>query len=394
MARSGAANVPGSLPSGAVRKVSRLILALGAFFAVAVTLAACGSDVPGNSVAVVAGNPISADAFNHWMYVDAKGSSQGSPTPVIVPNDPPQFNKCISDARKAIPQLAKESTSQLRSQCSALFTQLSSQVLDFLIKSYWYQADAAKLHIKVSDSQVQQQFNQEKAQAYPTEAGFQSFLTQSGQTVQDILYRVRLNLIYTQLLNRATKKVSPAEISTYYFLHKSSFGTPESRNIRIVLAKTLADAQAAKAALDSGQSWNAVAKQYSTDASTKNKGGLLTGVTKGQQDVALDNAAFAAPRGKVLGPIKGGPLVSGYYVFEVTSVKSATQQSLTQATAQIQSLLSQEAQTSAQSAVDAQAKKNWLSQTSCRQYYAMADCHGYKAPSSSSTTSTSASTSS
>src|ERR1700759_2092339 len=37
-------------------------------------------------------------------------------------------------------------------------------------------------------------------------------------------------------------------------------------------------------------------------------------------------------------------------------------------------------QTSAQTAVDNQAKKDWLSQTTCRSGYAMADCKGYKAP--------------
>ena len=363
-------------------KSYRLILALGAFFAVAVTLAACGSAVPGNSVAVVAGNPITSDAFNHWMYVVAKGGSQGSAAPVIVPNDPPGFSKCIADARKAIPQLAKESATQLRTQCNALFTQLSGQVLDFLIKSYWYQADAARLHIKVTDAQVQKQFNQEKQQAYPTEAGFQSFLAQSGLTQDDILYRVRLNLLFTQLLSRETKKVTPAEVAAYYNSHTSSFGTPESRNIRIILAKTPAEAQAAKAALASGQSWAAVANKYSIDPTTKNKGGLLTGVTKGQQDAALDTAAFAAPQGKLLGPVKGA-LASGYYVFEVTSIKPATQQSLAQARTQIQTLLNQQAATNAQTVVVNRAKQNWLSQTTCRQYYAIADCHGYKPPASS-----------
>ncbi len=365
-------------------KRSRLVLALGAFFAVAVTLSACGSTVPGNSVAVVAGNPITSQAFNHWLYVDAKGSSQGSATPVIVPSDPPQFNKCIAAARTAIPQVAKESTSQLRSQCSSLFTQLSNQVLDFLIKSYWYQADAAKQHVTVTSAQVMKSFNQEKQQAYPTASGFQSFLTQSGQTLQDILYRVRLNLIYTQLLNRQVKKVTPTDIANYYNTHKSSFGTQDTRDIRIVLAKTAADANAAKKALESGQSWNTVAKQYSTDPTTKDKGGLLTGVTQGQQDAALDAAAFSAPEGKILGPVKG-QLANGYYVFEITNIKPATQQSLAKATTQIQTLLNQQQQTNAQNAVDNQAKKNWLSKTSCRQYYAMADCTGYKAPASSTT---------
>lgn len=375
----------GSLPSGTVKIWPRSFLALGAFFVLTVGISACGSSVPGNSVAVVAGNPVTTEAFNHWLFVDAKGSSQGSTTPVIVPNDPPQFSKCIADARKAIPQVAKETTSQLRTQCNALFTQLSGQVLDFLIKSYWYQADASKLNIKVSDAQVQKQFNQEKAQAYPTAAGFQTFLSQSGQTTQDILYRVRLNLIYNQLLSRHAKKVTPADIQAYYSSHLSSFGSPESRDIRIILAKTPADANAAKAALASGHSWAVVAKKYSIDPTSKNKGGLLVGVTKGQQDAALDTAAFAAPKGKVLGPVKG-ELASGYYVFEVTNIKQATQQTLAQATTQIQTLLNQQAQTAAQTAVDNQAKKNWLAKTSCRQYYSMADCHGYKAPASTTST--------
>src|ERR1700722_2402614 len=109
----------------------RRFAALGAFFVVSVTLAACGSGVPGNSVADVAGNPITTQAFNHWMYVAAKSQAAQSPgQPVIVPNDPPDFNQCISNVRKQIPSLAKTPAKQLKSDCGQLFTSLSSQVMD------------------------------------------------------------------------------------------------------------------------------------------------------------------------------------------------------------------------------------------------------------------------
>ena len=77
-------------------KISRSILALGAFFVLGAGIAACGSDVPGNSVADMAGNPVTTQAFNHWMYVAAKGNAaQGGPgSPVVVPTDPPRFNGC------------------------------------------------------------------------------------------------------------------------------------------------------------------------------------------------------------------------------------------------------------------------------------------------------------
>src|SRR5438270_10467657 len=134
-------------------KVRRSILALGAFFVLGAGIAACGSGVPGDSVADVAGNPITTQAFNHWMYVAAKSQAAQSPgSPVIVPNDPPNFDKCVAQVRKQVPTLAKTATKQLRADCKQLFTSLSSQVMDFLIKGYWYQAQAAKLGIKISDA--------------------------------------------------------------------------------------------------------------------------------------------------------------------------------------------------------------------------------------------------
>jgi foldase protein PrsA len=365
-------------------RIPRIILALGAFFVLAAGISACGSSVPGNSVADMAGNPITLQAFNHWMYVAAKGSSQSASQPVIVPNDPPNFNNCIAAARKSIPTVAKQSNTQLRSECSQLFTSLSSQVMQFLIQSYWYQAQAAAAHIKVTNAQVQQQFDQEKAQQFPTNAAFQTFLTQTGETVQDILYRVKVNLILQRLVKLHTANVTPAAIQAYYNSHTANYGSPESRNLRIVLAQTQADAQAAKKALASGQSWSAVAKKYSIDPSTKDRGGLLVGVTQGQQDAALNSAAFSGAAGKVLGPVKA-QLASGYYVFEVTKIKPSTQQTLAQATPQIQQLLTTQGQSNAQSAVDKQVKTKWQSKTTCRATYAISDCAGYKAPKSSST---------
>ena len=368
-------------------KPLRKITALGAVAGTSVLLAACGgssNSVPDNSVAEVAGTPITTQAFNHWMYVAAKSQAAQSPgQPVIVPTDPPQFNQCIADVRKAVPSLAKQSDTTLRSGCQRLFSSLSGQVLDFLIKAYWYQADAARQHLSVTDAQVQKQYNTAKQQAYPTASAFNSFLKQTGFTVDDLLFRFRVSALFQKLAAKHTTKVTPATIKAYYFSHLQQFGKPETRSIRIVLTKTEAQAMAAKAALDSGQSWAVVAKKYSTDPTTKNNGGQLTGVAKGQEDKALDTASFAAKTNKVLGPVKGQ---FGYYVFEVTKITKATQQSLAQATPLIQQTLTGQQQTNAQTAVDKVAKQNWLAKTKCGKSYEIADCSGYKAPKTSTTT--------
>jgi foldase protein PrsA len=362
-------------------KTRKSIPALGAFFVlIAILVSGCGSSsgITGNSVADVAGNPITTKAFNHWMYVAAAGQAAQSPgQPVIVPNDPPSFTKCVAQVRAQIPTLKKTAAKTLQSDCKQLFTSLSGQVMDFLIKAYWYQADAHKLGINVTDAQVQKALTTAKKAQFSTDAQFQTFLKTSGQTLQDIEFRVRINQIFMKLTGKHPSTVTPAAIAAYYASHKASFGTPETRNMRIVLTKTSAQAATAEAALKHGQSWASVAKKYSTDPTTKNKGGLLTGVTAGQQDAALSQAAFAAPVNTLTGPIKGQ---FGYYILDVVKIVPATQKTLAQTSASIKQTLTGQLSTAAQTAVDNHAKKDWLSKTTCRALYTMADCKGYKAP--------------
>ena len=187
-------------------KSRRSILARGAFFVVGAVvsvalLAGCGGGVPGDSIADMAGNPITTKAFNHWMYVAAKGQAAQSPgSPVIIP-DPPDYKNCIASIKTLAP--AGSSTATLKADCKQGFTTLRDQVMDFLVRSYWYQAQAATQHIKVTDKQVQAAFATAKAAQFPTEAQFQAFLTQTGQTLQDIIYRVRVNQIYKDLLAKS-----------------------------------------------------------------------------------------------------------------------------------------------------------------------------------------------
>ena len=84
----------------------------------------------------------------------------------------------------------------------------------------------------------------------------------------------------------------------------------------MVKTKTEAEAKQALAALKSGQSWDTVAAKYSDDTATKNNGGQLKDITKGQEEHALDQVAFSAPVNTLQGPVKG---TFGWYVVEVTA---------------------------------------------------------------------------
>jgi parvulin-like peptidyl-prolyl isomerase len=357
-------------------KLLRNTLALGAFFVVAVVVAGCGSGLPGNAVADIAGNPITVQAFDHWMYLEAKNvATQQQGAPVVVPTDPPQYSNCIAAVRGQNPALRSAATATVRNLCAQQFTQIANPVLDSLITAYWFQAEAARQHISVSDAQVLKNLDTAKRTAFSTDAQFQAYLKQTGLTVQDVLFRFRVNALYAKLVAKHPTTVTPAAIQAYYQSHLAQFTTPETRTLRVVLTNTQAQALAAHAALTKGTSWNVVAKKYSIDPTSKNNGGLLVNVTRGQQDAALNTAAFSAPASKLLGPVHGQ---FGYYVFEVLKITPSSVAPLAAATLQIQQTLTTQLQRSAASAIQALARKHWQSKTTCRTQYMMADCAGFK----------------
>ncbi len=377
-------------------RISRKLAALAAFFVIAIAVSACGgSSIPGNSVAAMAGNPITLDAVNHWMYVAAKGQAnqaaqQGQNEPVIVANDPPKFESCIKQIRTQIPSYATYPTSQLKTDCQEVFNQYSSEVMAFLIEGYWYQAQAYKEGIKYTNADLMKDFAKAKKSEFPTDAEFQAYLKSSGETQQDVLFQIRVNQMYSKLLKKYEKPVTEAQIAAYFNAHQSQFGTQASRDLHLVRTKTQADAQAALSALNSGQSWDQVASQYSEDASAKTTGGMLTGITPNEEEAAVNKAIFSSPLNKVVGPVKG---LFGWYVLEVTKETPATHESLAKAKATIKTTLTSTAQQAAEAKVNALVKKNWKSQTNCNKTYSVDLCANYVKPNTTTTAATTPTTS-
>ena len=377
-------------------KLPRRFLALGAFFVVALVLAACGgSSIPGNSVAKVGGTSITKDDFNHWLKIAAI-SSQGQTDPDVASGkkaaeipDAPDFTKCVAEKQKTAPTPAKgqpaPTTAQFKQQCSTEYNGLRDQVLQFLISAQWIVGEAKDQGIKVTDSEVNTQFETTKKQSFPKEADFQKFLKSSGMGLDDLKFRVRVQALSDKLRTKVTKgkdTVTQAQIADYYNKNKSRFAQPERRDLRIVLTKTKAKADQALAALKSGQSFKSVAKKYSIDQASKNQGGKLLAVAKGQQEKALDDAVFKAPKGKTEGPVK---TQFGYYVFDVSKITQASQQTLTQATPTIKQLLQSQNQQKALDDFVKDFQKRWKDKTNCRNGFVTQDCKNAPKPKSTST---------
>jgi foldase protein PrsA len=355
------------------RTTLKILIPLALLGVSTAAIAACGNDVPPNAVAKVGDETITQEEFDKWVETAVKSQAQGGQ--VAVP-DPPDFTKCVA-AKKKVPApegQEKPTDAALKKQCKTEYDALKSEVMQFLIQAEWLRQEADEREVDVKDAQVRKRLDEQISQAFPTKKAYSEYLKTSGMTEADILFRVKLALLQEKLTKQITddaKTVSTSDVEEYYDKNKNRFAQPERRDLRVVLTKTEAKANEAKAALENGESWNQVAKDFSIDEASKAQGGKMPSVAKGQQDKAFENAIFAAQKGELEGPVK---TQFGWYVFEVEKILPASQQSLEQARETIKNLLRSERQQKALDSFVKDFREQYKDETNCADDFRVAEC--------------------
>jgi parvulin-like peptidyl-prolyl isomerase len=305
---------------------------------------------------------------------------------VALVQDAPNGDITQDDFDKALDQAAAQL--QLKSvpdASSPQYAQVKSAATDDLLLSRWVAGEADERGITVSDSQVADRLNQIIKSQFHGQKGFQQFLQQAHYSEQDARDRVRLQIlsdeVQKQVLPTSQPAVSDDDVQNFYDANITQFQQPETRDFRLILNKDQSQVQAAADALakdDSDANWAKVAKQYSTDPTTKTTGGLRQGVSKGQSEPALDDQVFSAPTGQLVGPFKGQ---NGYYLIEVQKITPAKTTPLDKQTSdQIrQQLQSVESQQIAQN-FQTDFTDKWTSRTFCTSAFDNQRCANFKAP--------------
>ena len=232
-------------------------LITGALVSLLLTLvvAACGNDVPPNSVAQVGDDPITKADFDHWTGTVAKSQAQQQPGVPVATPDPPTFQKCIAakGSQPAPPGAPKPNPAQLRTQCQRDYDQLKRQVLQFLINARWIQDEADEREVDVPDEVVRKNFEDQKRQAFPDDRMYRQFLAQSGQTEEDILFRLKLDLLVNEVQKKIVEgkgTVTDEQVKAFYDKNRRQFGKQTLPQADQQIRQTLR-AQGEQAALQS-----------------------------------------------------------------------------------------------------------------------------------------------
>ena len=201
------------------------------------------------------------------------------------------------------------------------YNQLKSQAMQTALQIAWIVGEANKRGLTFTNTQINQSLQQIKSQ-FKTPAEYVKARDQAGLTEADVLQRAKLQLIQNKIQQDVTSGASTpsrSDAQDYYNANKSQYTQPAKRTIRVIQntdAHKIDQAYQALRTDPSPANWQKVAAQYSTDPTSKDKGGLRTDVIPGSFPQPLDSDIFKAPLHQVQGPIHTS---TGNYVFEVES---------------------------------------------------------------------------
>ncbi|MFL5897668.1 MAG: SurA N-terminal domain-containing protein [Solirubrobacterales bacterium] len=265
---------------------------------------------------------------------------------------------------------------------SKKYKELTSSALGELLDQIWIKGEAEELGIKVTDKQVEEELANIKKQSFPSKGAFQKFLAESKFTEEDVNDRVELQVLSNAIqeqVNSETPPPSSAEVESYYEAEKATqYTEKESRDIRLILNKDKSKVEAAKKMLEADHSpagWKKAATKYSSDPTSKAKGGLQEGISEEFLQEPLKKAIFGSATGELVGPTK---FETNYVLTEVVKLKPAKVKTLPEVKAQIEETLKSEKQQEFFSEFVADYQSKWQSRTNCADGFVIERCANYQ----------------
>jgi hypothetical protein len=263
---------------------------------------------------------------------------------------PPGFSACVAHLRAESPVVAESapSPSRLQSECQARYRTVLQTALEGLIRDEWLIGAAAELGVPVSEH-------------VPLET--------KARLASEAIRRT---------LEQRIPRVTRAQVAGYYQQHRFQYLNDGERDLKI--ARTLTQAAAAKirAELASGKSWASVVGQLHVHQPTFNNEGLVLELHPHfYGEPKLNQAIFTATPGMLYGPVGTS---YGYFVFEVTKIRSERLRSMATVQPSIHRQLTQSSREQAFAEFAKRWSATWTAHTDCNPQDVVPGCRQYKGP--------------
>ena len=230
-------------------------------------------------------------------------------------------------------------------------TQVQSQVLELMIEERLLQQEAKKLGIQVTEKEIDAAVEEVKRRYNLTEEQMDEALKKQNLTPESFREQWRKQLLHNKLIGTQVQgqiAITEDEIKEYYEEKGGELESLEEIRIAHILITVESpdeEKQAENQALEiaklakSGEDFSELAKQFSKDTSSAERGGDLGYFKKGDMVVELEKAVIGTRIGEIVGPVRS---TAGYHVIKVIDKKMVEANSLDNAKEEIRERIYQE----------------------------------------------------
>lgn len=226
----------------------------------------------------------------------------------------------------------------------AMYAQGGEAALDNLITEKLIAQEADKKQVQITDADVDAELQKIK-DGFPDEQQFNDAMQQSGYTLDSLKKQIRTQVQLNKIFE-SQMDLSDAKQKEYFDKNQERYDTPEQIEVSHILVDAKEDADKILADLKAGGDFAATAKEKSTDTGTKDNGGSLGLVARGQGlDQAFEDAAFKLNKGEMSGVVQSS---FGFHIIKVTDKKEAVKATFEDKKAEVRSnMVDEEVQTKA-----------------------------------------------
>ncbi|NLM87506.1 MAG: foldase [Syntrophomonadaceae bacterium] len=190
--------------------------------------------------------------------------------------------------------------------------QTGQEALDNLVVKKIIELEAENQNIKVTADEIDKEV-EDLAKYYGGKDAMTQTLAMYNINLDQVREDVTVNIKLEKLLSQRIK-ITDEEIQEHFQDHQEAYAVEEQIKVSHILVENEQEAQEIKTLLAEGGNFNDLARERSTDPGSKEQGGDLGMITRGEMGEEFDQVAFALQPGQISDPVKSE---YGYHIIKV-----------------------------------------------------------------------------
>lgn len=196
--------------------------------------------------------------------------------------------------------------------------QTGQEALDNLVAKKIIELEANHRNIEVTADEIDKEV-EKLSEYYGGKDAMTQTLAMYNITLDQVREDVAVNIKLEKLLSQSIE-ITDEEVKEHFQANQDAYAVEEQIKVSHILVDNEEEAQEVRTLLAQGQNFADLAKERSTDTGSKDQGGNLGMVTRGEMVEEFDQAAFALQPGQISHPVKSE---YGYHIIKVDEKTSA-----------------------------------------------------------------------